>query len=137
MIRGHKQGFPGSATVRNRRGKRCVLNTEENWCLCSWISTVPGQTGQPYSSLCARASSGVPHCPDPWQNENLTLQPLRCPSQHTCCCGRGGTHRHSTTPMQKNLWNSRFKYPCSFHHFETRVFAISFFLLPPRLLLCG
>lgn len=48
-----------------------------------------------------------------------------------------GGLRHSTTPMQKNLWNSRFKCPCSFYHLETRVLAISFFLLPPRLLLCG
>lgn len=56
-----------------------------------------------------------------------------CPSQHTCCCDTGG---HSTTPMQKYLWNSQFKCPHSFYRLETRVLTISIFLLPLRSL-CG
>lgn len=73
MIRGHKQGFPISATTRNRGGKQYALDTKENWYLCPWTSTILEQTGQSYSSLRAQAPSGGPHSPDPSQNENIAF----------------------------------------------------------------
>lgn len=60
----------------------------------------------------------------------------RSPAQHSCCCDRGGTDRHSTTLTQKNGWNSQLKCPCSFHHLETRVLAIYFFsFTPPKVVM--
>lgn len=61
------------------------LNMEGNWCLCSWISAVLEQTGQPYSSpvptLLAKS---------PWS-----------PAQHSCCCDRGGMTDTAPHPRWK------------------------------------
>ena len=69
--KGTSKAFPSQPQYK--RGKQCTLNTKENCYLCPWTLTVPEQTGQSYSSVCAQASSGVPHSPYPSQNENITF----------------------------------------------------------------
>lgn len=79
------EGTSEAFLPQNTRGKRWVLNMEGNWCLCSWISAVLEQTGQPYSSpvptLLAKS---------PWS-----------PAQHSCCCDRGGMTDTAPHPRWK------------------------------------
>lgn len=146
MIRGHKQGFPITAATQNRGGKLYALNTKENWYLCPWTSTVLEQTGQSCSSLCAQASSGVPHSPDPSQNENITFAialvlfaARLVPWERGDWTWMAGRHSHR---RRKNSWNHRFKCHLSFYHLEESWLLLFFyfiifssFFLPPKVVM--